>query len=797
MGGLDTGKWVISLEELGSKRSRESKREGVGNRGCGGKAVALGLMLGAGLKVPSGLCVSTAVYEEYVEKTGLQGRILLDLSRKPLEEMRWEELWDLSEKLKNMFSRTPLPLVLERELGEELEKRFDGRPVAVRSSAPGEDSAKTSFAGVHESYVNIRGLSETLRHLRLVWASLWSDTALLYRKEMGLDVFESSMAVLVQEIIEGRASGVVFGMNPENESEAVVEAVYGLNKGLVDGAVEPDRWILGRDSGAVKNHRPAAREKAVFGSRTGTEIRPLPLEMKKRPPISQKEVREVYSLVREAEKLFHAPQDVEWTFRDGDLYALQSRPITTLRGQDRDEKRLWYLSLRRSFENLQELRKTIEDRHIPALQAEAKELEKSDLSRLLDPELAEEIERRGAVYRKWHDIYWDEFIPFAHGARLFGQVYNEKVNPGDPYEFLDLLSGTEMLSLERNRKLESLATSLRESRDLRSMLQREGREQEGRVDYGEGQEGREAREYQDGREGREGREGQESPESQKYQGFIREVDAFLSKFGGSYSESPRARAGLFKLLLEMASVSPSPVQAADMKKAPERIKRLKENYISGFDPGQSQFAADLLALGRASYRLRDDDNIHLGKIEAEVQRALLEGRGRLLKRGVKAVKIPEIEMVPDFEFIKDMAKSLRNCQSAWAGVFSPGPDMKEGTAVSQPAVSPRQLPGNPSGPGSAEGYARVILKEGDLFEFRAGEVLVCDAVDPNMTFVVPLCAAIVERRGGVLIHGAIIAREYGIPCVTGVSEAARLINNGDYLAVDGYLGIVTILKRRE
>jgi len=71
-------------------------------------------------------------------------------------------------------------------------------------------------------------------------------------------------------------------------------------------------------------------------------------------------------------------------------------------------------------------------------------------------------------------------------------------------------------------------------------------------------------------------------------------------------------------------------------------------------------------------------------------------------------------------------------------------------------------------------------------------VLVCDAIEPNMTFLAPLAAAIIERRGGMLVHGAIIAREYGIPCVTGIPEATRVIQSGDRLSVDGYLGIVTI-----
>ena len=85
-----------------------------------------------------------------------------------------------------------------------------------------------------------------------------------------------------------------------------------------------------------------------------------------------------------------------------------------------------------------------------------------------------------------------------------------------------------------------------------------------------------------------------------------------------------------------------------------------------------------------------------------------------------------------------------------------------------------------------------MFNTADLFSFENGEVLVCDAIDPNMTFIVPLAAAIVDRRGGMLIHGAIIAREYGIPCVTGVPDAARSIRTGDLLTVDGYYGLVTL-----
>jgi rifampicin phosphotransferase len=109
-----------------------------------------------------------------------------------------------------------------------------------------------------------------------------------------------------------------------------------------------------------------------------------------------------------------------------------------------------------------------------------------------------------------------------------------------------------------------------------------------------------------------------------------------------------------------------------------------------------------------------------------------------------------------------------------------------------PRLKARQILGQPAGPGIARGKARVILSPSDLFDFKSGEILVVDAIDPNMTFVVPISAGIVERRGGMLIHGAIIAREYGLPCVTGVPDATSLIHTGDEVTVDGYLGIVII-----
>lgn len=209
----------------------------------GGKASALSKFVAEGFNVPSALAVSRLAYDAYLDATGLRGRIMVELSRKPFADMRWEEMWDASLRIRNMFAQTALPDEpdeLRETLAAEIQPWLSD-PVVVRSSALGEDAAHRSYAGLHDSFIGVDGLGAVIRHIKLVWASLWSDAALLYRRDMHLDVESSAMAVVIQEFIPGDVSGVVFCRDPMDASRQVVEAVYGLNKGLVDGDVEPDR----------------------------------------------------------------------------------------------------------------------------------------------------------------------------------------------------------------------------------------------------------------------------------------------------------------------------------------------------------------------------------------------------------------------------------------------------------------------------------------------------------------------------------------------------------------------------
>jgi pyruvate,water dikinase len=231
---------------------------------------------------------------------------------------------------------------------------------------------------------------------------------------------------------------------------------------------------------------------------------------------------------------------------------------------------------------------------------------------------------------------------------------------------------------------------------------------------------------------------------------------------------------LYKILLEMAAHPP-----AEADRNPSKDKdALQEKFLSSFEGEQKERAIELLDLARSSYQLRDDDNIYLGRIEAQLLAAVRAARQRIddyhQRRSDKEIDTELIQVVENLDHRPD---------------FQPPYEQKSGGGF---VMQARQLIGQPAGPGLAKGPARVILHSADLAEFKHGEILICDAVDPNMTFVVPLAAGVVERRGGMLIHGAIIAREYGLPCVTGIADVTKLVRNGDEVTVDGYLGIVTI-----
>ncbi len=693
---------------------------------CGNKAVCLGMLNRLGYTIPEGFCLTRNAYDLFVAENQIQSRISVELGRKKFEDMRWEELWDASLRIRNFFIRGSMPEALKRLILNGVSEIVHYRSLAVRSSSLMEDSSGHSFAGLHESYINISDPEKLLEVIQKVWASLWSDAALLYRQEIGLDVQTSAMPVVIQEMIFGDVSGIAFSENPNQKTEAVIESVYGLNKGLVDGDIEPDRTILDRTTGQIKSHVIAKHDRIVLCTDNSVAIKNQPLSDE--ATLNKEKIRVIYSCMRHLEQAFKAPQDIEWTMKRDQLTLLQTRPITT---GEKDE-RGWYLSLTRTLPNLIELGERIENNVLPGMNEAARKLEAQPVVHESDQKLAESIRDRKDVLDYWHQVYWEECIPFAHGVRLFGQVYNDLMKPEDPFEFVDLIANQPFKSLERNERLQRLGRFIAEHQaiEIEAILS----DQQFAKDF------------------------------KQFKVELHSIQSFQSEEELSEKE--------LLALIQRISVQPT-AETNALQQHREKIQR----FMTAFYNHYSEDPQPLLEVARKSYRFRDDDNIYLGKIEAQLNLALSEGRRRLI------VKYPEMEgkSFNAEETIKSL-KQQNHCPKPSEGFIQ---------KIISGTVSARQLRGQPAGKGLAQGRAVVVNCYDDMLKVEQNDILVCDAIDPTMTFLIPLVRGIVEQRGGMLIHGAIIAREYGIACVTGIPLASQFIQTGDRITVDGYLGIVT------
>ena len=726
---------------------------GLDDRIVGGKAAKLAQLTRAGFTVPRGFCLTTWAYKAFVMNTEIMAAIRMELGRKSMDDMRWEEIWDAALRIRSMFLAHPLSELLSAAVAEGLERFDPSTPLAVRSSAVGEDSAGRSFAGLHESIIGVRGKHAVEDAVRLVWASLWSDAALLYRRELGLDPARSRMAVVVQEMVDADRSGVAFARDPRDmrKDHAIIEAIPGACGLLVDGLVDPDRWVLDRATRAVVAWVPGQREDS------DNELLLEPADL-----------NTILETLLSVEQLFRWSPDMEWTGRADAFTVLQARPITTS-ARDDDEKRSWYLTLRPGHARLKQLRQRVAEQLIPELTAEGAAFAAERLELLDNQQLAHAIEKRSQSIAKWKKIYWDEFIPFAHGVRRLATYYNDAVQPDDPYEFVGLLRDQPLLAAQRNGAIGELAQLLGANSVLRAAVEERLTKQSDSLRWSTVrhelmQAGGAAEE------------------------FVRGFDDLEERFLDVAYDDERLhnRPGpLLRNLVELSRRS-RPSTIHDVATT-DFVSALEEQLLTAVGAERRVEAMDVIETGRVSWRLRDDDNLLVARLDSQLLRALdvaaqrLRDSDRLTGDG----HLCESHLAPLVRGLLD--------PSAGPITIETGAKSKEPTSpVTPPGETPRQLIGQPASPGLATGVVRCVYGREDLGKFRQGEILVCDAIQPTMTHLVPLAGAIVERRGGMLIHGAIIARELGIPCVNGVRDAAEILKNGDLVTVDGYLGIVTI-----
>jgi pyruvate,water dikinase len=306
----------------------------------GGKSSALGELMSAAIPVPPGFAVSAGAFRAFVEEAGLVGKISVELSRAAPEDV--DSLGAASHAISEAMRSAPVPDAVRGELARRYDELADAAgiaepPVAVRSSALGEDSQDATFAGQQETYLWMRGADRVCDAVRDCWVSLYSSPAIAYRARLGQD--EHAMGVTVQLMVDAEVSGVMFTCNPVSgdPSMVAVNASWGLGLAVVGGEVTPDDYLVSKVTGeVVREHvHPKDVEYAPDAGGRGAVRVDVPEERRAIACLGRPALEALVDVGRRVERHFGAHQDVEWAIARGrglpdSLFVVQSRPVTAL-----------------------------------------------------------------------------------------------------------------------------------------------------------------------------------------------------------------------------------------------------------------------------------------------------------------------------------------------------------------------------------------------------------------------------------------------------------------------------------
>ncbi len=856
------GRYVVGLEEL--DRTQVAL--------AGGKGAQLGELLRIdGVSVPPGFCVTTGAFREAFAEEPSLNEMLDRLSRLRAEDR--DATREASAEIRHAIQARGVPGDVAEEIACAVEAGGDGLALAVRSSATAEDLPAASFAGQHESHLNVVGAAAVIDRVCRCWASLFTERAVAYRRRNGVDHRDVQMAVVVQEMVAAQAAGVLFTADPasSNRRVAVVEASPGLGEGLVSGLLDPDVFAV-RDGRLIK--RVLARKRFAVEAPPSGGTRQSAVEDARagRPALTDAQALALVELGRQLEAHFGAPQDIEWCLADGAFTMLQSRPITTLYPipAREDEQRHVYVSvghqqmmtdamkaLGRSLFQLTALRpmheaggrlfvdvagdlaspvagaavvgalgksdpligdalETVLERgfiqqsadgesSVPAILRAAAPLEP-------DPAIVSELIARNeaslsALRREISTRSGAELVEFILAdipelKRLLSDPDSSQViravmsaaswleeHLGKEAAGKLALSVPDNITAEMGLDLLDLADAIRPHPLLVAALESAGESE--LLDA--------LAELPGAAEAREAIQGYLDRYGMRCAG---EIDITRPR----WSEAPGTLAAA--ILSNVRSFAPGAARrrfeqgrreaAATEREVLERLRAL---------PGGEEKAAEAkrtIDCLRAFAGYREYPKYAIVSRYFIYKQALMAEAERLVVAGVLGelqdvfhLTLQELSgllrtKVPDERLISGRKEAFRLQQA----LTPPRVLTSEGEVFA--GSYRRELPeGALAGlavcGGTVEGRARVVLDIGEA-ELEPGDILVTAYADPSWSPLFPVVDGLVTEVGGLMTHGAVIAREYGLPTVVGVEHATRLIEDGCRIRVHGGDGYVEVLQ---
>ncbi|WP_107429989.1 rifamycin-inactivating phosphotransferase [Streptomyces sp. CB00316] len=849
----------------------------------GGKGAHLGALSRIeGIHVPDGFCVTTDAFRRVVARVPSIDDRLERLSRSDPDDR--EALRTLSADVRRAIEETAIPGDLAAEIAGALARlgtRLGERPaVAVRSSATAEDLPTASFAGQQDTYLNVVGPAEVLRHVSRCWASLFTERAVAYRGRTGIDHRTVEMAVVVQQMVFPEAAGVLFTADPlsGDRRTATVDAGFGLGEALVSGLVNPDVFTV-RD-GEVVARAIAAKQRAVHalpgGGTREVEVDP---RRQGRPALTDAQVLRLVELGRRIEAYFGRPQDIEWCLADDGFRIVQSRPITTVfpipDAGDQDPHvyvsvghqqmmtdpmkplglSLWQRTamvpmheaggrlfvdvtrrlaspasraalldvLGRGDPLVRDALETVLDRDdlVPSLPETGPGGPPaggaSEPSAEVDPAIVPELMERSRV----SVAALERDLRTRSGPALFDfllEAFEEhKRVLGDPLSMRAITAGTEAtwwlndklgewlgeknaadtltlsapgnITSEMGLDLLDVADVIRPHPEVVAFL--EGVRDEGFLD--------ELAKLPGGTEAREA------------------IDAYLDRYGmrcvGEIDITrPRWRerpTTLVPLILDNVRNFGPGAAARRFEQGRQKARQKEQDVLSRLralpdGDRRADEAKRMIDQVRAFAGYREYPKYGIVSRSFLYKQALLEEAERLVQARVLSEKedifyltFHELHEVVRSRQVDDrLIQWRKDAFRSYHALTPPRVLTSDGEALTgayrREDVPAGALAGLAVSTGTVEGRARVILDLTDA-DLEAGDILVTRFTDPSWSPLFLGVAGLVTEVGGLMTHGAVIAREYGLPAVVGVERATRLIRDGQRIRVHGTDGYVELL----
>ena len=888
----------------------------------GGKALNLAKLAAAGFPVPNGFFIPTNLYREFVAHNDLTPRIQSQLNG--IGPANPEALTAASQAIRALFTGGSVPAGLPAAL--DIAWRWLGAgPVAVRSSATAEDLPDMSFAGQQDTYLNITGPAALLDAVVQCWGSLWTARAIGYRQRNGIPHHDAALAVVVQKMVQSKASGVAFTANPLTglRSETVIDATLGLGEALVGGRVEPDHYVVDTLGTAITHKFIGAKSVVISGNPEGGVITQEGT-LSDQQAIPDEVVLQLAAISKDIEKHFDFPQDIEWAWAEHQLTILQSRPITSLfplpEGAGADPLRVFFslaavqgmldpftplgrdvlYELFASGSGMFGIRVTRETQNVLYCAGERLWVNFTTLLcnsvgrrmipvvlSMVEPSIGQAIEtiwddprlqpgRAGIRFRSLMQIARFA-VPLAANmlCNLIAPRRRREAIIGNGEQILEEMEAR-INSIEGDRfqklaRQADLLPDLAEGHFPHTLLLFVSGVAAGMASWNVlNKLGNDAAPYQDETNPvpvrdlvlqvtrgmpynpttemdltlwKMARAIRHDPASwQVFQDHpaaelagrylsgelpevvMREVGPFLDRYGGRglceidlgrvrWADDPTyifETLGAF-LKIEDEAKAPDVVFARGAESASQAIEQLTA-AVRKTPGGWMKAVLVRFFAGRARQLMgaRESPKFFAVRMFWQIQRALL-------KTGAEFVQSGELNRPDDVFFLSlsELTSFAARDERDWRSLIAdrrkayqhemrrvqiPRLLLSDGRAfyegVNAGEVSDEGLSGSPVSPGSVEGRVRVVLDPTGA-GLLPGEILVCPGTDPSWTPLFLTAAGLVMEIGGMMTHGAVVAREYGIPAIVGVHQATTCLHTGQLIRIDGSSGQIFLLEEPE